>query len=273
LADPEEFRASAAAYRQARFRIEVVALATPEALSQLGILDRFLTGAAEGGGRYVSWENHDACAKGMLRTLAVIEAEQLADRVTVVRRDGTVLYNNELVDGIWRRRMAADTAVAAERGRPWTARETASFRRELARADQRLHRELLCEDRRLAVQRDSERAAALAEPVRRVAQPRPEPPGVDYHRLSAEEHRWTHRRSSTAPACRPAPCRRPRPPADNPTLYAHSPVRCADVAASALATASPNAGAILNPRPDSPVSRWILPSAGCAPVTKDLSSV
>ncbi|MFP1629880.1 zeta toxin family protein [Streptomyces sp. 5K101] len=37
---------------------------------------------------------------------------------------------------------------------------------------------------------DVERAAALAEPVRRIAQPRRRTPGVDYHRLSAEEHRW-----------------------------------------------------------------------------------
>ncbi|MGW1412631.1 zeta toxin family protein [Streptomyces sp. NPDC002403] len=45
LADPDETRASSAAYRRSGHRIEVVALATPEALSQLGILDRFLTEA------------------------------------------------------------------------------------------------------------------------------------------------------------------------------------------------------------------------------------
>ncbi|MCQ8194638.1 zeta toxin family protein [Streptomyces rugosispiralis] len=190
LADPDGFRTSAAAYRQAGSRLEVVAVATPEALSQLGTLDRFLTEP-----RYVSWENHDSCAKELPRTLAVIEAEQLADRITVVRRDGTVLYSNELVDGMWRRqlageKLAADKAVAAEWTRWWSARETAVFRRELARTDQRLHRELLEEDRRLAVQRDAERAAALAEPVRRIGQPRRQAPGVDYHRLSAEEHRW-----------------------------------------------------------------------------------
>ncbi|NUH42863.1 zeta toxin family protein [Streptomyces samsunensis] len=185
LADPDDFRASAAAYRRSDTRLEVVALATAEAWSQLGTLDRFLTEP-----RYVSWENHDACAKGMLATLAVVEAEHLADRVTVVRRDGTVLYDNELVDGAWWRRTAADRTVAYERSRPWDARETAVFRRELAAADQRLHRDVQCEDRRLAVQRDAERAAALAEPVRRIAQPRRDAPGVDYHRLSAEEHKW-----------------------------------------------------------------------------------
>ncbi|MGW7003659.1 zeta toxin family protein [Streptomyces sp. NPDC054933] len=186
LADADEFRDSSRAYRQAGTRIEVVAVATPEALSQLGLLNRFL---AEW--RYVSWENHDVCATKMLEVLAVIEAEQLADRVTVVRRDGTVLYDNELVGGAWQRRPAADKAVALERSRWWTARETAWFRRDLARTDQRLHREVLCEDRRLAVQRDAERAAAWAEPVRRIAQPTQEPPGVDYHRLTIAEHQWT----------------------------------------------------------------------------------
>ncbi|MFE0737482.1 zeta toxin family protein [Streptomyces sp. NPDC058855] len=184
LADAEEFRTSSAAYRQARHRIEVVAVATAEALSQLGTLDRFLSDP-----RYVSWENHDACAKGMLRTLAVIEAEHLADRITVVRRDGTVLYDNELLDGTWRRRTAADRAVVYEQRRPWSAKETAVFHHALARAEVRVHRDLP-EDERLAVHRDIRRAAALAEPVRRIAQPLRRAPGVDYHRLSADEHRW-----------------------------------------------------------------------------------
>ncbi|MEV7980864.1 zeta toxin family protein [Streptomyces sp. NPDC086519] len=191
LADSDDFRDSSSAYRAVGHRIEVVAVATSEALSQLGIVDRFLTEAAAGCGRYVSWENHDSCAKNLLNTLAVIEAEQLADRVTVVRRDGTLLYANELTpDGDWRRRPAADRAVRVERARPWTAPETAVFRRELARTDRRVHTELTEEDRRLAVQRDSERAAAWSEPVRRTAQPTAAPPGVAYHRLSADEHRW-----------------------------------------------------------------------------------
>ncbi|WP_328743643.1 zeta toxin family protein (plasmid) [Streptomyces caniferus] len=185
LADADELRASAAAYRRAGCRVEVVAVAAAEAWSQLGISDRFLTEE-----RYVSWENHDTCAAQMLRTLAVIEAEGLADRISVVRRDFTVLYDNELVDGVWRQRPAAEGAAVRERGRPWSARETAVFRRDLARTGRRVHRELVDEDRRLAVQRDAERAAALAEPVRRIAQPRLQPPGVDYHRLSAAEHQW-----------------------------------------------------------------------------------
>ncbi|MFG2395752.1 hypothetical protein [Streptomyces lydicus] len=40
------------------------------------------------------------------------------------------------------------------------------------------------------MRRAVERAAACAEPVRRTAQPRRDAPGVNYHRPSADEHRW-----------------------------------------------------------------------------------
>jgi hypothetical protein len=163
----------------------VVALATAETWSQLGAWQRSHTE----GYRYVSWENPDSCARGLPRTLVTIEPEQLADRITVVRRDGTVPCANELVDGGWRRRTAADRAVTAGRNMPWTAKETTMFRRELSGAVERLHGHLPCDDRRLAVERDGERAAALAEPVRRIAQPRSGPPGIGHHRLSAAEHR------------------------------------------------------------------------------------
>ncbi|WP_327241109.1 zeta toxin family protein [Streptomyces sp. NBC_01320] len=66
LADEDELRAVSAAYRRSGHRIEVVVVATAEALAQLGVLDRYLVG----GFRYVSWENQDACTEGMLRTLA-----------------------------------------------------------------------------------------------------------------------------------------------------------------------------------------------------------
>ncbi|WP_414170890.1 zeta toxin family protein (plasmid) [Streptoverticillium reticulum] len=191
LADPQEFRTAAAAYRQAGSRIEVVALAVPEAVSQLGILDRYLRHAEAGTARFVSWENHDQCAAGMLRTLAAIEAEQLADRVVVVRRGAEALYDNELdATGTWRFPPTAHKAVAAERSRPWNAAQTGHFRRELAAADRRAHDVRLPTDWGLAVQRDAERAAAWAEPVRRTAQPRTESPGLDYHRLAAHEHAW-----------------------------------------------------------------------------------
>ncbi|MEV6841751.1 hypothetical protein AB0N17_46515 [Streptomyces sp. NPDC051133] len=109
----------------------------------------------------------------MLSTLAVVDAEQLADRITVVRRDGTVLYDNELVGSVWRHQPAAERAVASGRLRPWTAQEPAAFHTEV-----RVYRDLPGEDERLAVQRDTRRAAALAAgPVRCIAQPCRRAPG------------------------------------------------------------------------------------------------
>ncbi len=187
LASEDEFRTLSAAYRSSGHRIEVVAVATAEALAQLGVLDRFLAGEL----RYVSWENQDTCTQGMLVTLGVIEAERLADRVCVVRRGLEPLYDNELTrEGAWARPAAAAETARIEQLRPWNARQTRVFRRELTRAEVLVHDERLPADARLAVSRDSERAAAAAESVRRIAHPLPGPPGTGYHRLGAEEHRW-----------------------------------------------------------------------------------
>lgn len=195
LAHPQEFLAGVAAYRQAGYRVEIVALAVPEAVSQLGILDRYLRLAEEGRARYVSWDNHDACAAALVDTLTMVETGHLADRVLVVRRSAQAaleaVYDNEHgASGQWRRPEGAADAVLAERRRPWGPAQTGQFRRQLADADRRLADPRLPADWSLAVRRDAERTAACAEPVRRTAQPRRDAPGVDYHRLSAEEHRW-----------------------------------------------------------------------------------
>ncbi|WP_327311753.1 zeta toxin family protein [Streptomyces sp. NBC_01243] len=135
--------------------------------------------------------HHDTCAAALPAALADIEAGRLADRVVVVRRAGEVLYTNERVPGgRWQRPAGAREVLLAERARPWSAAETGAFRRRLADADRRAHDPRLPEDWSLAVRRDAERAAALAEPLRRTAQARRAAPGTDYHRLSAEEHRW-----------------------------------------------------------------------------------
>ncbi|MFF6888634.1 zeta toxin family protein [Streptomyces sp. NPDC012421] len=187
LADADEARAASAAYRRSGYRIEFVVVATSEAWAQLGVLDRFLAG----GLRYVSWENQDSCAQGLLDTLAVVEEERLADRMTVVRRGVEPLYDNELTpEGTWIRPTGAAATTRAERLRPWSAPQTRTFHRALTRAEVQIHDERLPADARLAVSRDAERAAAAAEPVRRIAHPLPTPPGTGYHRLSAEEHRW-----------------------------------------------------------------------------------
>ncbi|MFJ2590961.1 zeta toxin family protein (plasmid) [Streptomyces sp. NBC_00376] len=172
LADPAAWRASAVAYRQAGYRVEFVALAVPESVSQLGVLDRYLRLAEEGRARYVSWNNHDVCAAALPAVLTDIEAGHMVDRVAVVRRAAEVLYANELTsDGRWHRPAEAAGALLAERSRRWSPAETGAFRRRLADAHRRAHDPRLPEDWSLAVRRDAERAAPW--PNRCGAQPRP----------------------------------------------------------------------------------------------------
>ncbi|MEU0074097.1 zeta toxin family protein [Streptomyces sp. NPDC006332] len=184
VVDPEQARA----YRDAGYRVEVVVVAEAEAVTQLSVLERYMAQIAEDGvGRYVSWDNHDQCVRRLPQSLEVIETEQLADRVMVMRRDLQVLYDNELPGPSL---VGAHRALHAARTRPWTAPETWRFRRQVQGLEQQLHPAESTPERRLAVAGGLERAAALAEPVRRIAQPLTVPPGVDYHRLSADEHRF-----------------------------------------------------------------------------------
>ncbi len=193
VADIDEACAKARGYRGDGYRVELVALAVAEAEAQLSGLDRYLDQVDEQGvGRSVSWGNLEKCTRNLPLLLEAVEADRLVDQVMVVRRGLHVLYRNELTaDGTsWREEGAAPEALTAERGRPWTAPETWQFRRRLASTEQRLHPAVLAPERRLAVAGGLERAFALAEPVRRIAQPLTVPPGVDYHRLSAGEHQW-----------------------------------------------------------------------------------
>ncbi|MEV8529252.1 zeta toxin family protein [Streptomyces sp. NPDC052000] len=189
-ADPDELRETSRAYRGAGYRVEVVALAAAQALTQLSALDRYLTQVLERGvGRYVSWGNFDQCARNLPAFLEVVESERLADRVLVARRDLEVLYVNELTEGgSWRSLPGAAQALLAERLRPWTAPETWGFTRQLAGARQRLQLAAVPPERSMLVAGGLERAFALSEPVRRTAQPLTVPPGIDYHRLSRDEH-------------------------------------------------------------------------------------
>ncbi|MFJ8982653.1 zeta toxin family protein, partial [Streptomyces sp. NPDC102282] len=185
VADPDQARA----YRQAGYRVDVLVIAEAEALTELSTLDRYLGQVAEQGeGRFVSWGNQDQCRLRLPESLQIIEAEQLAHRVTVARRDLQVLYTREQTADDPVRWPGAHQALLTEQGRAWTAMETWKFRRQVAGVEQQLHPLVSTPERRLAAAGGLDRAQALAEPVRRIAQPLSVPPGVDYHRLSADEH-------------------------------------------------------------------------------------
>lgn len=138
-----EFEDIARKFAEAGYRIEVALVAVPAALSQQGILARYLEEVRDSGqGRLVDRAIHDRCYDGVLR------GAQAADRgaaqaVSVFRRGNVAVHvNQQGAGGDWRRPPAAARAVTAERSRQLTASEASTFRRTQARLTRELGPEL-----------------------------------------------------------------------------------------------------------------------------------
>jgi hypothetical protein len=118
------------AYRQAGFRVEVMILAVPGAMSNQAIISRYLEEVAgQGHGRLSVQVNADRAYTGVLDLADLIDREQLAHYAGVFRRgESDPRYRNWLnADGTWASDPALRPAIERERERPWTARETADF--------------------------------------------------------------------------------------------------------------------------------------------------
>ncbi|HBT97752.1 MAG TPA: hypothetical protein DEB25_09055 [Desulfobulbaceae bacterium] len=72
-------------------------------------------------------EAHKTGYDGMLVTLERIEAEKLADRLTIYRRGNVAIYYNELENGQWAREPEARAVVEAERNRPMNQQERKEY--------------------------------------------------------------------------------------------------------------------------------------------------
>ncbi len=122
LNDKDKARELLGQLRGAGYQIEVRALAVHQRDSRQGIQARY-ENAREAGSpaRWVPDAIHDEAYKGMPVAVGHIEHNGLADKVTVMRRDGTAIYRND--------RAASATsglsqiALLAERGRDPTEAE------------------------------------------------------------------------------------------------------------------------------------------------------
>lgn len=118
----------------AGYTVEARVLAVPERWSLLAVLQRYEAQKLDRGyGRMTAPESHAAAYLAVPLTLAMVEREQLADRVAVLKRGGEVLYRNERVDGKWQRPPGGQAAVENERARPWTPAERADYVRTVDR--------------------------------------------------------------------------------------------------------------------------------------------
>ena len=120
------------AYRDAGFRVEVMVIAVPAAMSNQGILSRYYEQVLDRGhGRLTVQANADRAYSGILDLAGAIDSERLADEAGVFRHgEATPRYSNALnTAGQWRATPALRAAIETERARAWTAEETADFLR------------------------------------------------------------------------------------------------------------------------------------------------
>ncbi|KAJ6784232.1 hypothetical protein PWT90_01810 [Aphanocladium album] len=122
---PDDFCELAALFRKAGYRVEVVVLAVPAALSRLGILSRFYDKKPEAQSRNLPVrltpvKVHDDSYAGLLHAAKYLDESGAADQVLVVRRGNLVAYGWDKASG---EAAAIAKAVEQERLRPLTDAE------------------------------------------------------------------------------------------------------------------------------------------------------
>jgi adenylate kinase family enzyme len=129
MRDSNVVAATMKSFREAGYEVDARVVATNFQLSEQGILQRYeRQKAVRGEGRMTTPEAHQAAYDGLPVTVARIEAEKLADRLTVYRRGARMIYENELRDGAWLRPPQAAAVIEAERARPMTVEEADAYR-------------------------------------------------------------------------------------------------------------------------------------------------
>ncbi|KAH7349980.1 zeta toxin-domain-containing protein [Plectosphaerella cucumerina] len=138
---PDDFAQLAAAFHEASYRVEVVVLAVPRALSRLGILTRFHERLPEAGSRglpvrLTPTKVHDDSYEGLLQAAQWIDRNgEKVGQVLVVRRGNLVAFSDERAgEGEMLRGLVAE-AIARERERPLTEVEAQIARDDLARLE------------------------------------------------------------------------------------------------------------------------------------------
>ena len=118
------------AYRQAGTRVEALVMGVPQAMSNQGIVNRYLEQLQDRGqGRLTVQANADESYAGILDLADRVDHGRLADQVAVYRRgEEKPRYLNALnAQGQWQSPPELRQRVQQERERPWTKQETAGF--------------------------------------------------------------------------------------------------------------------------------------------------
>jgi predicted kinase len=122
--DPQLLTDTSGELRAAGYRIEAVILAVDEQRTRRSVIGRYLDAQDKGLlPRLVTAVRHQEAYEGLRATLQKAEANRLVDHIKIVRRDGSALYSNHVVDGKWQKEPGAVAALDAEREKPMTPTE------------------------------------------------------------------------------------------------------------------------------------------------------
>jgi UDP-N-acetylglucosamine kinase len=129
--DPTTTVATAARFNQAGFQVRIVAIASPRVLSIITAASRYLRDLRAGApARFTRLSAHDRGYEGTARLVESIDPATPADRVTILSRNGRILYDHHAQSDV-----SPDGASAALRdGRQptsWGARSTMEVLGEL----------------------------------------------------------------------------------------------------------------------------------------------
>ncbi|WP_053687289.1 zeta toxin family protein [Streptomyces sp. IGB124] len=118
-------------HRQAGYRVQVMSLGVPRALSDQGVLNRYYEQVQDRGqGRLSVPEKVEAAYTGMLEYADIVDAQRLADSVSVYRRgESKPRYINLLSSGQWEEPPRFRQALREARNTPWSPQETEAFLR------------------------------------------------------------------------------------------------------------------------------------------------
>ncbi|MFF5706658.1 zeta toxin family protein [Streptomyces sp. NPDC012794] len=208
------------AYRKAGARIEGLFMGVPQAMSNQGIVNRYVEQLADRGqGRLTVQANADESYRGILDLAEGIDDGVLVDLVSVYRRgESKPRYTNTKDGGDWAGSSSLRRALEAGRNRPWTAAENEAF----VTAQQRLREAIggLGPEWSERLDRIEREAAPLLAPSAAQQLRRARPAAATARSRSTTVHRapgqGTAAPSRTAGPDRPAPHHRPDAGPDRP---------------------------------------------------------
>jgi UDP-N-acetylglucosamine kinase len=109
------------------YRVGIMVMAVNEQVSKVGIVTRYESQKENGLiARWTPFEAHDEAYRNMPETVMAIEHNSSIEGICVYNRAGDLLYDNGLIEGVFKRpsmKTGADNAVRKEQSRPLSLEE------------------------------------------------------------------------------------------------------------------------------------------------------